>query len=96
MLAYGTSVPEQYRQAAGLLDKMPKGARPAELPVERPTKFELVIDRKAASALGPPDIQKPCRSVTPKAFFMGVGFHRASLLIERTSALRPSIMPPFE
>ncbi len=52
LIAYGASALEQFRQAAGLIDKVVKGARPAELPIEQPTKFELVINGKAAKALG--------------------------------------------
>jgi putative ABC transport system substrate-binding protein len=52
LVAYGTNVPEQYRQAATLVDKILRGAKPADLPVEQPTKFELVINLKTAKALG--------------------------------------------
>ena len=52
LVAYGTNVPEQYRQAAGLVVKILKGAKPADLPVEQPTRFELVINSKTAKALG--------------------------------------------
>lgn len=51
LVAYGTNVPEQFRQAAALVDRILKGAKPAELPVEQPTKFELVINLRTAKAL---------------------------------------------
>jgi putative ABC transport system substrate-binding protein len=52
LLSYGTHYGDLYRRAAIYVDKIFKGARPAELPVEQPTKLELVINMKSARALG--------------------------------------------
>jgi putative ABC transport system substrate-binding protein len=52
LVAYGTSLPDQYRQAATFVDKILRGAKPSDLPIERPTKFDLVVNVKAAKALG--------------------------------------------
>jgi putative ABC transport system substrate-binding protein len=52
LLSYGGDVPSMYRQAAGYVDRILRGEKPAELPVQQPVKFEFVINMKTAKALG--------------------------------------------
>jgi putative ABC transport system substrate-binding protein len=59
-MGYAPSLPDEYRHAASHIDKILRGARPADLPVEQPTKFQLVINVNAAKML---DINVPATLV---------------------------------
>jgi putative ABC transport system substrate-binding protein len=52
LLSYGPDYPDMFRHAAGQLNKILKGTKPADIPVEQPTKFELVINLKTAKQIG--------------------------------------------
>ena len=61
LVSYGTNLPDQFRQAASFVHKIFNGTKPNDLPVEQPTRFELVINLKSAKALGisvPPIFQQ--------------------------------------
>ena len=53
-MAYGPNHPDNYRQAARVVDRILRGSQPTDVPVERPSKFELVVNLKTARAFGIP------------------------------------------
>jgi len=66
LMAYGPSLPDSWRRSATYVDKILKGAKPADLPIEQPTTFELVVNLKTAKAIGltiPPSVRRQATEV---------------------------------
>ena len=90
LLHYGVDFPDQFRRSASFVDKIFKGAKPADLPVEQPTKFELVINLKTAKALGivvPPTLLAPRRRGDRMNAMSAIGRYRILSALSRLNAI---------